>query len=486
MLNRFFGAKFHSNFHVFVLLLLLVGVCCSTFLMSMGLFLGGLNFFLEGNFSEKFNRLKQNKFFLLIFGFYLVHVLAMLWTNNWEYGLNALRQKSSLGIIPIIICSSPLPKKSVMNLLFAGFVTTLVITSLTNFFTYAFFADRLHLIDIRDMSLFGSHIRFGILIGFGVACCYFLAQSFKKLNVLFLLVASWFAFYTYYSQVLSGIIVLMIVLFGLLFWKLYQQKKYVAIGAIAFIAGGLIIAVFIYLMQPIKQEFVFRENYITLEQSWNKRSAIAYDSLDLRKQNLSQTLERYLISKNLPVSGDGVDNLTPIDIDFIEKGFADVRETKSGLIARLFGIRYQLHNASNPNGHSILERIEYWKNAREIIKTNWIFGVGTGDVNDAMQQMYTKRNSSLTEDRRLRAHNSYLTFWMTFGVFGLLYFVFFQAKFFLDQWKKKQVLGVFFIVIAFVTFLFEDTLETQMGITFFTLFYALFSLNTSAHNDATI
>jgi hypothetical protein len=239
-------------------------------------------------------------------------------------------------------------------------------------------------------------------------------------------------------------------------------------------------------MQPIKQEFVFRENYITLEQSWNKRSAIAYDSLDLRKQNLSQTLERYLISKNLPVSGDGVDNLTPIDIDFIEKGFADVRETKSGLIARLFGIRYQLHNASNPNGHSILERIEYWKNAGEIIKTNWIFGVGTGDVNDAMQQMYTKRNSSLTEDRRLRAHNSYLTFWMTFGVFGLFYFVFFQAKFFLDQWKKKQVLGVFFIVIAFVTFLFEDTLETQMGITFFTLFYALFSLNTSAHNDATI
>ena len=205
MLNRFFGAKFHSNFHVFIVLLLLVGVCCSTFLMSMGLLLGGLNFFLEGNFLEKFNRLKQNKLFLLIFGFYLVHVVAMLWTNNWEYGLNELRQKSSLGIVPIIICSNPLPEKRVMNLLFVGFLSTLVITSLTNFFSYAFFADQFHMIDIRDMSLFGSHIRFGILIGFGVACCYYLAQSFKNLKVIFLLVAFWFAFYTYYSQVLSGI-----------------------------------------------------------------------------------------------------------------------------------------------------------------------------------------------------------------------------------------------------------------------------------------
>ncbi len=452
----------------------------------MGLFLGGLNFFLEGNFKEKFIRLGQNKIFLLIFGFYLIHVLAMLWTNNWDYGLNELRQKSSLGIIPIIICSNPLPNKRSLNLLFTCFVATLLLTSLVNFFTYTFFADRFHLIDIRDMSLFGSHIRFGILIGFGVACCYFLAQSFKKLNVLFLLVAFWFAFYTYYSQVLSGIIALIIVLFGLLFWKLYQQKKYFLIAVIVLIGAVLKVSVIVYLMQPIKQEFAFPENYVTLEQAWNKRSKINYDSLDLRKQKLSETLERYLISKNLPVRGDGVDKLTTSDIDFIEKGFADVRETKSGLMARLFGIRYQLHNASNPNGHSILERIEYWKNAGEIIKTNWLIGVGTGDVNDEIQKMYTKRNSPLTEERRLRAHNSYLTFWMTFGIFGLLYFVFFQVKFFLSQWKKKQVLGVFFITIAFVTFLFEDTLETQMGITFFTLFYSLFSLNPASDNDASI
>jgi hypothetical protein len=69
---------------------------------------------------------------------------------------------------------------------------------------------------------------------------------------------------------------------------------------------------------------------------------------------------------------------------------------------------------------------------------------------------------------------------MTFGIFGLVYFVFIQWTFFKRQLKIKNILGIFFILIASVTFLFEDTLETQMGITFFTLFYALFSLESKS------
>jgi hypothetical protein len=64
---------------------------------------------------------------------------------------------------------------------------------------------------------------------------------------------------------------------------------------------------------------------------------------------------------------------------------------------------------------------------------------------------------------------------MTFGILGLCYFVFIQLAFFRQQWNSKNLLGLLFIVIAAVTFLFEDTLETQMGITYFSLFYALFS-----------
>ncbi len=448
--------------------------------MSMGLLLGGLNFFLEGNFKSKLERLKDNKLFLLIFGFYLLHVIGMLWSNNWDYGLNELRQKSSLGIISIIICSAPLPSKENINRLLLAFIGTLVIVSVINFVIYFFFADKFHLIDIRDMSRFGSHIRFGILIGFGVAVSYHLSSCYARFKWLFFAISLWFVCYTYFSQVLSGIIALLIVVFGLLIWKLYQHKKYFLIGLILLISLVMKGALIVYLMQPIKQQSMFKENYITLQEEWNKRSSISYDSLDLRKQHLSQTLERYLISKNLPVRGDGVRKLSNQDIDYIEKGFADVRETKNGLIARLFGIRYQLHNNMNPSGHSILERVEFWKNSAQIIQENWLMGVGTGDVNDEIQKMYDKRHSLLNKDRRLRSHNSYLTFWLTFGIFGLLYFMWLQVAFFKAQWNKKNLLAVFFILISAVTFLFEDTLETQMGITYFTLFYSLFSIESKS------
>jgi hypothetical protein len=40
--------------------------------------------------------------------------------------------------------------------------------------------------------------------------------------------------------------------------------------------------------------------------------------------------------------------------------------------------------------------------------------------------------------------------------------------------QRKEFIGFAFIVIALGTFLIEDTLETQTGVTFFAFFYGLF------------
>jgi hypothetical protein len=234
-------------------------------------------------------------------------------------------------------------------------------------------------------------------------------------------------------------------------------------------------ALIVYLSKPINQQSAFSENQVTLKTAWNKRAKIPFDSLDLRKQHLRYTLERYLISKNLPVRGDGVAKLSPYDLENIEKGYADINETKSGLIARLYGLRYQIHHSQNPSGHSLLERMEYWKTAVKIIKENPIIGVGTGDVNDSFLSKYDELKSPLTEERRLRAHNSYLTETVTFGIVGLLFFISWLLYFLYQQFKLQQVFGAVFMLVAIATFLIEDTLETQMGVTFFALFYAAFS-----------
>jgi hypothetical protein len=466
---------FHANFQLFTILLLVVGVVCSKFLMSLGLLFGGIGFLLERDFKNYWQQLKSNRLFWFLLAFYLLHFVGLIWSKNLDYGLNDIRVKFSLFAIALIICTRPALSKKHVTIFYLIFVLVLFTTSLVNFTCYQFFQDKINYIDIRDLSLFGSHIRFGILIALGVLANYFLWNLKANLRWFLVLSSIWFVFYTYFSQVLSGVISIAVVVFVLLIWELYQRRKWIIIIATLLLLVAVNIGLIVYLNKPINQKSAFQEDYVSLKQEWNKRAKIPYDSLDLRKQGLKFTLERYLISKNLQVGGDGVAKLSASDIQNIEKGYADINETKSGLMARLFGLRFQIHHSQNPSGHSLLERLEYWKTALEIIKENPIIGVGTGDVNDQFLSKYDELKSPLTEERRLRAHNSYLTETVTFGILGLVFFISWLLDFLYQQFKLQQLFGVVFMLVAISTFLIEDTLETQMGVTFFALFYAVFS-----------
>ena len=475
MLLKLRQALIQDKIHFFILSLLLVGIVSSKFLMSLGMMLGGLNLFLVADFRGNFIELKNNKFFLFLFLFYLLHLAGMFWTDDITHGFDDLRVKASLIAIPLIIWSKPIPFASTIRNLFLLFVLTLTVTSIYNFTIYAFFREGFELNDIRDLSRFGSHIRYGILIAIGIPVLIELKSYYPKWKYLFLLVGLWFLFYSYYSQVLSGIIAVLIVVFGTILWKLFNANKYIWGLGIISIFIVLTASTILYLMLPIKYKGTSNQNYFLLKEKWGKRSDIPFDSLDLRKQRLSNTLERYLLSKNLPLSGVGVIKLSIQDIRNIELGYADINETKSGLIGRLYGVRFQIHNANNPNGHSILERIEYWKTGWEVIKENWMFGVGTGDKKIAMEEMYERKDSKLLPERRLRAHNSYITFCLTFGLFGLFFFCYILFNFLKFQLKNKSLLGFLFICVTIITFIFEDSLETQMGVSFFAFFFALFS-----------
>jgi hypothetical protein len=270
--------------------------------MSLGMMLGGLNVLIVADFKNNYLELKKNQFFILILIFYLLHILGMLWTDDLSHGIDDLRVKASLIAVSIIICSRPTPTASMIRNLFLIFVLTLIVTSVFNVIIFNFFRIEYEINDIRGLSRFGSHIRYGILMAIAIPILFELYSNFLKCKYLFLIVGLWFLFYSFYSQVLSAIISLLIVVFGTLLWKLYLAKKHsLAIGIIS-IFIGLITCTILYLMTPIQYKEIYQPNYISLKETWNKRSQIPYDSLDLRKQKLSNTLERYLHSKKLPVN----------------------------------------------------------------------------------------------------------------------------------------------------------------------------------------
>ncbi|NJK85176.1 MAG: O-antigen ligase family protein [Bacteroidales bacterium] len=130
----------------------------------------------------------------------------------------------------------------------------------------------------------------------------------------------------------------------------------------------------------------------------------------------------------------------------------------------------------NPSGHSLIQRIEYVKNAAQIIKRNFWTGVGTGDVKDEFMSQYENSESQLDLKWRLRAHNQYVTFLLTFGIIGFSWIMF--SFFFPVFYEKKHLdfLAIIFLLIAFLSMLNEDTLETHTGISFFAFFYSFFIL----------
>ena len=153
------------------------------------------------------------------------------------------------------------------------------------------------------------------------------------------------------------------------------------------------------------------------------------------------------------------------------------QDEKASILYRIDGIIAEFNNylnGGNPGGNSVTQRLEFWKAARYIIAENFFLGVGTGDVEDAFQRQYDIMDSPLEPKYRLRAHNQFLTITVTFGLLGLLIFL---LSFTYPIWSKhnrKNALFVSFFVFAILSFLAEDTLETQAGITFISFFGPFF------------
>jgi O-antigen ligase len=119
-------------------------------------------------------------------------------------------------------------------------------------------------------------------------------------------------------------------------------------------------------------------------------------------------------------------------------------------------------------------RLEFWRTAIYIIKQNSIIGVGTGDIKNSFYVAYNETNSKLTKEWRLRCHNQYLAITVAFGIVGLAIFLFYLLYPIITLNKKLHYLYWPFILIILFSFITEDTLENQTGLTFFALFNTLF------------
>lgn len=358
MLNRFFGKSFHSNFHLFGISVLAVGLPSSKIILSIGTMLILLNILLEGAFKTYWKSIKSNFLFILLAAFMILHVVALLWTNDFDYAMNDLRIKLPLLVIPLVLTLKPIHSAKNLQFILCLFVATLCVTSIYNLLSFNHWIGNKIYDDIRGLSLFGSHIRYGILIAMGAGISiYYLWVLKSPFKWIFLPLVLWFCYYTYYSQIISGFLALSVVFLSFLIFIAYQKSKKAGLVMIFLSLGILLSPLFLFLPSFQKNSTVkshelkdftvqgnpYKHNldqytfingkppliYVCeeeLKNEWQKHSKLDYDGLDNSGQTLRFTIMRYMASKDLRKDSVDFQKLTQSDIQFIEDGVASVED----------------------------------------------------------------------------------------------------------------------------------------------------------------
>lgn len=134
-------------------------------------------------------------------------------------------------------------------------------------------------------------------------------------------------------------------------------------------------------------------------------------------------------------------------------------------------------------------RISIWKSSFTIISSHFIFGVGTGDVKDALKQAYALKNEKQFIEKNLNAHNQFLQTFIALGLPGILVLLSLLLSVIYTSFKAQVLDGTLLGIIIAINMLFESMLETQAGvvfIAFFLMFYLSIATKTVLHKNLNI
>ena len=133
---------------------------------------------------------------------------------------------------------------------------------------------------------------------------------------------------------------------------------------------------------------------------------------------------------------------------------------------------------NNVSVESSASRLIMWSTSVSLILENPFFGVGTGDVTDALNERNKKLGNTGVVEKSLNSHNQYLNTGVQLGLLGLVpLLIVFGTSLWLGI-KRRKILLILVVCTFMLTLLFESFLETQAGVMPVTFLTLLFTLKT--------
>lgn len=372
-------------------------------------------------------------------GFYMLHILGLLYTQNLGNGLFDLEKKLSLLIFPLILGSSPSLRKDndLRNKVHTWFIVSCLLALI-----YCL---------VHGMYRYINEIPTNSSVYGGFEA----TQQFKAVNQG---VSNLWDYITY-AELLSPLqlhptyssLFILLVIFILLDKVLQTGVKrkirlaynilFLFFIAAIFLIASRIAILLLLLLLPLQLCMRARQLF-----SWKKLAMIATGFI----------LLLIILINFVPVVKHRFAN----DLNSLE----------------------QAYSPDNP-GTGMTMRLTIWRTAVEIIKKNPIIGVGTGDVDAVMTEHYEA--NGVVELAGYNPHNQYLHTAVMLGAVGTLYLLLTLFLPFVVALKRRDTIYLLFLMIVGVTFFTESVLQSNKGIVFYSLFNSLYLFNFPKSNSIT-
>ena len=479
-----------------------------------------LNSLIEFNFKQKWMFIKENKRLFFITILFFIPVVFLFNTENINLGKYLIFNKLPFLLFPLIMFSSQKLSSKQLNFILLFAICGAFISSFLGFLAFKQIILIVSNYDVRRISPFIDRMTFSLIITINIFFIFYwiVNKTIKNkfLIVLAILIMIWFVFCLIKSEAFTGLLGLVLISFILLAKKIIIFKMPITLKLCIISAIPVIIIIFIcenlynYYTPTCKQNvskytkqgnifinysdkqrengnFVFLDIcYEELFENWKKYSNKKLFQIEngdtifeqTRNGKLYEILLRYLTSKGLQKDAEGLSKLTSKDIKNIENGETNYKyANNSGLNRRMYIIVQEFDSyfhTGDPNAKSLVQRLEYNRIGLQLFKNNFWFGCGTGDLSDVFNQYYSSGKSLLLKQNQFLTHNQFLSFFISYGIFGGLiccfiwFFPLFSKKF------SKSYFFIAFFIVATVAMFSNEMLETSTRIFFVSFYYVLF------------
>jgi O-antigen ligase len=129
-------------------------------------------------------------------------------------------------------------------------------------------------------------------------------------------------------------------------------------------------------------------------------------------------------------------------------------------------------------------RIAIWRCSAGILRNHWMTGVGTGDIQDSLQQAYENRKFYFASRyNRYNAHNQYLQVTLGYGISGLLLLLLcIVVPLYRYKEKFSSRIYMMFLLLFVIIGFSESILEVNKGIIWYSFFNSIFAFGYLKNN----